>query len=390
MIKKVLFCIGSRANYSSIKSVILEFSQDKNIEVQIILFSSSVLQRYGSLIDYVKKDGLKVNYVIYNQIEGENPLTMAKSTGLALIEMTSAFNQLNPDIVFTVGDRYETMATVLAASYMNIPLAHTMGGEVSGTIDESIRHAITKFSHIHFPASRDAYQRIIKLGEEKNNVHLVGCPRIDLVKNYLLTKNVLSFEKLNQVIFKNGVGKSFDLKKGFVLVSQHPVTTEYKKNKENILVTLNSIKKLNLNALVLWPNSDAGSDLVSQGIRIFREKNPNLNFFYIKNLEIIHYVNLMHKTKCLIGNSSSGIREGAYIGTPVVNLGTRQNHRERGKNVLDCNFNMNEVTKAIKKQISINKSFLKNDVYGNGNASKKIIKIIKSLKNIKIQKTITY
>ena len=227
--KKVLFSIGSRANYSSIKSVIIEFYKDKNTEVQLILFSSSVLQRYGSLIDYVKKDGLKINYVIYNQIEGENPLTMAKSTGLALIEMTSAFDLLKPDIVFTIGDRYETMATVLAASYMNIPLAHTMGGEVSGTIDESIRHAITKFAHIHFPASKEAYKRIIKLGEEEKNVHLVGCPRIDLIKNYLSKKNVLSFEKLNRVIFKNGVGNTFDLKKGFVLISQHPVTTEYKK-----------------------------------------------------------------------------------------------------------------------------------------------------------------
>lgn len=388
--KKVLFSIGSRANYSSIKSVIIEFYKDKNTEVQLILFSSSVLQRYGSLIDYVKKDGLKINYVIYNQIEGENPLTMAKSTGLALIEMTSAFDLLKPDIVFTIGDRYETMATVLAASYMNIPLAHTMGGEVSGTIDESIRHAITKFAHIHFPASKEAYKRIIKLGEEEKNVHLVGCPRIDLIKNYLSKKNVLSFEKLNRVIFKNGVGNTFDLKKGFVLISQHPVTTEYKKNKENILITLNSVKKLNLNAIVLWPNSDAGSDLVSRGIRIFREKNPDLNFFYIKNLEIVHYVNLMQKTRCLIGNSSSGIREGAYIGTPVVNLGTRQNDRERGKNVLDCNFNLHELTSAIKKQISINKSFLKNDVYGNGKASKKILKIIKGLKKIKIQKKITY
>ena len=212
------------------------------------------------------------------KLRGENPLTMAKSTGLALIEMTSAFDLLKPDIVFTIGDRYETMATVLAASYMNIPLAHTMGGEVSGTIDESIRHAITKFAHIHFPASKEAYKRIIKLGEEEKNVHLVGCPRIDLIKNYLSKKNVLSFEKLNRVIFKNGVGNTFDLKKGFVLISQHPVTTEYKKNKENILITLNSVKKLNLNAIVygqiLMPDP-----IWFQEVLEFLEKKPRFKFF---------------------------------------------------------------------------------------------------------------
>lgn len=165
--KKILFFIGSRANYSSIKSVMQEVKKKKLLKLQIILGASGLINKYGELEKSLKKDGFKIDKKIYFLIEGENPVTMAKSTGLGLIGIADALDELKPDLVFTVGDRFETMATTLATSYMNIPLAHTMGGEVSGTIDESIRHAITKFSHIHFPASKEAEKRIYMLGEEK-------------------------------------------------------------------------------------------------------------------------------------------------------------------------------------------------------------------------------
>ena len=188
----------------------------------------------------------KVNGKVNMLIEGETPTTMAQSTGVALINIPTIFESLKPDVVLTIGDRFETIATAISAAYMNIPLAHTMGGEVSGTIDESIRHAITKFAHIHFPASSDAYERIIRMGEDKENVHLVGCPRIDIVKE-ILENNILKKDLSNE-IFEQGVGERLDIEKPFLLISQNPVTTEYGHGKEQILNTLNAVKKINAQA----------------------------------------------------------------------------------------------------------------------------------------------
>jgi UDP-hydrolysing UDP-N-acetyl-D-glucosamine 2-epimerase len=161
--KKICVVLGSRANYSSIKSAMSAIQSHPGLELQLIVGASALLDRYGAVVNLVEKDGFKPNARVHMLIEGENPTTMAKSTGLGLLELPTIFEQLKPDIVLTVGDRFETMATTLAAAYMNLPIAHTMGGEVSGTIDESIRHAVTKFAHIHFPASQEARDRIIKI-----------------------------------------------------------------------------------------------------------------------------------------------------------------------------------------------------------------------------------
>src|SRR5579862_484260 len=187
--RKVCVVVGSRANYSSIKSAMRAIQAHPDLELQVIASASAVLDRYGSVVKLIEEDGFKAAAKVFMLVEGETPATMAKSTGLGLIELPTLFEQLQPDIVLTVGDRFETMATTLAAAYMNIPLAHTMGGEVSGTIDESIRHAVTKFAHLHFPACSDARERILKLGERPEDIHLVGCPRIDLVAEILKAKN---------------------------------------------------------------------------------------------------------------------------------------------------------------------------------------------------------
>ena len=190
--KKICVFVGSRANYSSIKSVLYAIQESKMLELQLIVGASALLDKYGSVINLMIKDGFEISAKVYMLIDGETPATMAKSTGLGLLELPNIFEKLKPSLVLTVGDRFETMATTLAAAYMNIPIAHTMGGEVSGSIDESIRHAITKFSHIHFPACKDAHDRIIKLGEVPENVHLVGCPRIDLVDEILKNPQLIS------------------------------------------------------------------------------------------------------------------------------------------------------------------------------------------------------
>ena len=158
--KKICFVLGSRANYSSIKTVMTEFQKNLNFNIQIILFNSSILDRYGDISELLKKDKFLINDKIYTLVEGEKPLTMAKSTGLGLIEISTCLDRISPDLVFVVGDRFETMATAISSTYMNIPLAHTMGGEVTGTIDESIRHALTKLSHLHFVATKNSKIRV--------------------------------------------------------------------------------------------------------------------------------------------------------------------------------------------------------------------------------------
>ena len=381
--RKICVVIGSRANYSSIKSAMLAIDQHPNLELQLVLGASALLDRYGSVSELIKSDGFKVNEEVYMLLEGETPTTMAKSTGIGLIELPTVFERLQPDVVLTVGDRFETMSTTLAASYMNIAVAHTMGGEVTGTIDESIRHAVTKFAHIHFPASIDARDRIVKLGEKKRDVHLVGCPRIDLVSEILCNAN-----SNTGISMDDGIGDVVDTGQPFILVSQHPVTTEYGTGESQIVETLDAVREAGYPAIVLWPNSDAGSDDISRGIRKYRERGLADNMHFFKNLPIRDYILLMSKAICLVGNSSSGIREGAYIGTPVVNIGSRQTMRERAENVIDVDHNKMEILKAIKDQIKHGK-YNQSLMYGDGKAGKRIANVLDTCEWT-IQKRIAY
>jgi UDP-hydrolysing UDP-N-acetyl-D-glucosamine 2-epimerase len=383
-LKKICIVIGSRANYSSIKSAMRAIQSHPLLELQLIVGASAILDRYGAVIHLIEEDGFTASARVHMLIEGETPATMAKSTGLGLMELPTIFEQMKPDVVLTVGDRFETMATTLAAAYMNIPVAHTMGGEVSGTIDESIRHAVTKFAHIHFPACEGARERIIRLGELPEHVHMVGCPRIDLVADILDAPEI----SLESALFDKGVGGGLNFDQPFVLVSQHPVTTEYGAGEAQITMTLEAIRALDLPAIVLWPNADAGSDDIARGIRKWRERKLDRHMHFFKNLPIETYVRLMRKTACLVGNSSSGIREGAYIGTPVVNIGTRQTARDRGSNVLDVPYDKVEIKAAITRQVS-NGPYAMAPIYGDGRAGRRIADIL-STEVVDVQKHITY
>lgn len=382
--RKVCVVIGSRANYSSIKSAMRAIAAHPALELQVVVGASALLDRYGAVVSLIEKDGFKPAARVHMLIEGETPATMAKSTGLGLLELPTVFDALAPDIVLTVGDRFETMATTLAAAYMNIPIAHTMGGEVSGTIDESIRHAVTKFAHVHFPASREARERIIKLGERPEDVHLVGCPRIDLVAGILGSNDA----GVDGHLFDTGVGERLDLGKPFVLVSQHPVTTEYGEGERQIATTLAAVREVGLPAVVLWPNADAGSDDVARGIRKWRERKLDRDMHFFKNLPVASYVRLMQRAACLVGNSSSGIREGAYIGTPVVNIGSRQDMRERGRNVLDAPHEAAAIAEAMRRQIARG-PYAMEPIYGDGKAGERIAEIL-SVCRPAVQKRITY
>lgn len=383
---KICIVINNRANYARIKSVIENLKKKKKVDLKIILGASAILEKFGKLEKTLSNDKIKIHHKINSIIEGETPLTMAKSTGLAVIEISSIFADLKPDIVVTIADRFETMATAVAASYMNIILAHTQGGEITGSIDESVRHAITKLSHIHFASSKIAYKNIIQLGEDKKNVFLTGCPSLDLAKKFP--------KKIDDNLLKkyNGVGKKFNLKEKYIVVMQHPVTTEYGDGFKQINETIKAVSKLNFPTIWLWPNVDAGSDEVSKGLRIYREKNIDSKIFFIKNFTAEDYLSVIYNCSCLIGNSSSAIREGGFLGVPAVNIGTRQTGREVGKNIINVDYDEKKILKAIDKQLRRNKKFASSKIYGDGNSGKYIASILSNLniKNVSIQKKLSF
>jgi UDP-hydrolysing UDP-N-acetyl-D-glucosamine 2-epimerase len=362
--------VGSRANYSSIKSAMRAIRAHPELQLQLVVGASALLDRYGTVLDLIETDGFEPDERVFMLIEGETPGTMAKSTGLGLLELPTAFERLEPDVVITVGDRFETMATALAATYMNIPLAHTMGGEVSGNIDESIRHAVTKFAHVHFPASQGAAERIIRMGEEPESVHMVGCPRMDLVAEVLAQDG----DGLSD-LFQFGVGGSFDLDRPFLLLSQHPVTTEYGDGERQITETLKAVQEIGLPAIVLWPNADAGAEHIARGIRKFREHEDDSRLHFFKNLPTDDYIKLMRKTACIVGNSSSAIREGSFIGMPAVNIGPRQEGRDRGSNVVDVGYDREQIAAALRAQVEHGR-YEHEPIYGEGKAGGKIAAIL--------------
>lgn len=359
--KKICVVVTARPSYSRIKTALRAIDAHPELELQLVIAASALLERYGTAINYIEKDGFKVAAKVFNILEGENLTAQAKTTGLGILELSSVFERLNPDAVVTVADRFETMATAIAASYMNIPLVHIQGGEVTGNIDEKVRHAITKLADLHLVASEDARNRVIKMGENPEKVINTGCPSIDIAKE-MISMSQLSFDPFQKY---GGVGSMIDIHDGYLVVMQHPVTTEYSDSKKHVLETLHAIHQLNIPTFWFWPNVDAGADGTSKGMRSFREKHNPQNIHFFKNMEPTDFLELLYHSKCLIGNSSVGVRECAYLGVPVVNIGSRQGGRERGQNIIDVDYNKDEINAAIHKQI-LHGRYDNDLIYGSG------------------------
>lgn len=367
--RKICIVVNSRANYGRIKSVLGSVQEHPDLELQLVVGASALLYRFGSAVEVMEADGFVPDATCHMVIEGDTPATMAKSTGLGIIELTSLFERLKPDIVLTVADRYETMATAIAASYMNICLAHTQGGEFTGSIDESVRHAITKMAHLHFP-SNDAAARVLRqMGEPEDTVFVTGCPAIDLAARLRQGELTNLFETYG------GTGAKLDWNTPFLVVLQHPVTTEYGQGAAQIEATIEAIRRVRMQTVWLWPNVDAGSDDISKSLRMFQSHNPDFPVHFYRNFGPDDYVRLIDRTACLVGNSSSGIREGAFLGVPVVNVGSRQSGRERGGNVLDVGHSADEIETAIRRQLAHGKHDC-DHVYGDGNAGQRIADIL--------------
>jgi UDP-hydrolysing UDP-N-acetyl-D-glucosamine 2-epimerase len=382
--KKIGIVITARPSYARVKTVLQAIDAHEKLELELYLTSSTLLDRYGSVVQVIEADGFVAKEKIFNVLEGDSPAVMAKTTGLAIIELASAFERNKPDVVITIADRYETLATSIAASYQNIPLAHIQGGEVTGNIDEKVRHANTKLADIHFVASTDAQERVMKLGENPAYVFNTGCPSIDIARE-ICDKPNLDFDP--QVKY-GGVGERISWKNGYIVVMQHAVTNENRDVVKQIQNTLDVIEKLKLPTFWFWPNVDMGSDGISKRIRAHREKNKNTNIHFFKNMDPRDFLRLIKNALVLVGNSSVGIRESSYLGVPVVNIGSRQKGRLKGENVIDCDYSRQGIADAISIQLK-HGNYGQQRIYGDGYAGEKIAKIL-STYTLRSDKRINY
>jgi UDP-hydrolysing UDP-N-acetyl-D-glucosamine 2-epimerase len=341
------------------------------LHLQVLAAGTMVLERFQQPVDIVKDDGFHVDGEIYIELEGSTPATMAKSVGFGVVEFASEFQRLKPDIVLLIGDRYEALAAAIAAAYMNICIAHIQGGEVSGSIDESTRHAITKFSQFHFPSTQRSAEYLIRMGENPETILAVGCPSSDIARG--LDRTLTS-----QVVDKTGSGATIDVCKPFLLVIFHPTTTEYGSERRQMEELLNALDTLRMQTILLWPNIDAGADHISKAIRVFRDQIDQTWLRVVTNLSPENYLKVLANACCAVGNSSSFVRDASYFGTPVVLVGARQDGREIDHHVTPVMASSGQIAAAIRAQVA-HGQYLPSALYGNGQVADRISEALASI-----------
>lgn len=386
MKKKVCVVVTARPSYSRIRSALFGLKKYDNVELQVVVAASAILDSYGKVVNQIRKDGFDVSAEVYNMISGENTISAAKTTGLGIVELANVFANIQPDYVVTIADRFETISTAIAASYMNIPLIHIQGGEVTGNIDEKVRHAITKLADVHLVSTEKARERVVKMGEDPSRVYVTGCPSIDIAENVRKNYENLKFDPVKKY---NGVGNLREDREKYVVVMQHPVTTSISAAREQVRSVLEAVEQIDRQIYWFWPNVDAGSDGVSKEIRIHRETGKAKNIHFFKNMSPDDFLVLLMGADCIIGNSSVAIRECSYLGVSAINIGDRQIGRERGHNVIDCDYDTQAILDAYKKILERGK-IEGEPLYGNGNAGEEIARVIASLENITINKILQY
>lgn len=379
--KKICAVLVDRANYGRMYPVMKAIQSDLDFELQTLCAGTMLLERFGQAERVVAADGFQIDGRVYLEVEGSVPVTMAKSIGLGIIEFSTEFQRLNPDVVLIIGDRYEALAATIAAAYMNLPVAHIQGGEISGSIDESARHAITKFAHLHLTSTERSASYIRQMGEHPDYVFNVGCPSGDYIIPMDADLSSDMFQKL-------GVGGNIDVNSPFFLVIFHPITTDLENQREQAVQLINALHEIQHPTIWIWPNVDAGSNHISKALRVYREHNNASWLYLIKNLDPITYQRTLKRAVCAIGNSSSFVRDSTFSGTPVVLVGNRQVGREHGENLISCPPISADIVHAIRKQTKLGRRPPSN-LYGDGNASQKIIKALKSFKPYE-QKVLRY
>lgn len=381
--KKVSVLTGTRAEYGLLKPVMDEIKKHPNLDLKIIVTGMHLSEEFGKTIDEIKNDGFEITKEIEMIPKDDSSYSMAKSIGEGIMGISDAFDDLEPDVLIVLGDRTEALAATVAAAYMNVVIAHIHGGDKSKAgLDESARHAITKFAHIHFPASKKSAKRIRKMGEEKWRINTVGAPGLDTALNA-------------DLLDKDEVENKFkiDLKEPLLLVVQHSVSTQPEKAEDQIEETLKAIKELSYQTIIIYPNADAG------GRKIIKKIKEYEKFSFIRtyeNLSHKEYLSLLDYGDVLVGNSSSGIIESPSFNLPVVNIGIRQDGRECAENIIDVNHDKEKIKESIKRCL-FDEEFKKKvnnckNPYGEGEASKKIVNILDkiSIDDKLLQKSITY
>lgn len=382
--RKIAVVTGSRAEYGILYPVLKAIEAKPELELSLVVTGMHLSREFGYTVKEIQNDGFKVDAKVDMLLSSDTPEAMAKSVGLGIIGMAQAWEQFKPYIILVLGDRVEPLAAAISGAYMNIPVAHTHGGDSPrGGLDEYARHAITKFAHIHFPATKTSAERIIKMGEDKWRVHMVGSPALDSILN----EPSISAEVLAK---KFGIDSS----KPLILLVQHPLTTEVENAAGQMRETLRAIIEVGYPAIVVYPNSDAGGRRMIEVIKEYEKKYPFIKA--LKSLPRREYLGLMKVASVLVGNSSSGIIDAPSLGLPAVNIGTRQEGRERGRNVIDVGHSKQEIIEAIKKALT-DKEFLDEvkrceNPYGDGKASQRIAEILSSIEIVPqlLQKKITY
>ena len=380
MKRKILLVTERRADYTKLRPILEQISKSEKLDYFLIVTGSHILKEYGKTIDEIKKDGFKITTVfpMFKKTKKDNGAEMTRSFGRAISNLSDIIEKIKPDIILTGFDIAANFAAAIIGAHMNIVVAHLEGGEVTGTIDESIRHATTKFSHIHFVTNSEAAKRIIKMGENPKLVFVVGNPSLDSIKNI----KKISKEKLEKKF-------ELDFSKPYVIILQHTVTSEIETVDKNIKKTIDAIKESGIQSILIYGNADAGSRKISKII-----KNSKIKQF--SALSFDEYMNLLKNSAALIGNSSSGIMEAPYLRVPSINIGSRQSGRLRSSSVINVEYDKNKIKNAVKKAINDKKFLAKikntKNLYGNGNASKNIVSILEKidLKKIPIQKKMEY
>ena len=370
--RKVCVVLIDRANYGRLKPVMRAISDHPDLELQVLASGTMVLERFDQPVRVVRADGFSIDGEIYIELEGSTPATMAKSVGIGVVEFASEYQRLRPDVVLLIGDRYEAMAAAVAAAYMNLCVVHLQGGEVSGSIDESTRHAITKFAHFHFPSTKRSAEYVTRMGERPETILGVGCPSSDIART-------LDRRLDPAVVNSRGSGAAIDVDRPYLLVIFHPTTTEYGGELRQMEELLAALETLAAPTVLLWPNIDAGSDQVGKAIRVFRERLRPEWLRTVVNLPPEEYLKVLANAACAVGNSSSFVRDASYFGTPVVLVGNRQEGREVAEHVRAAPPEAAAVARAILAQLR-HGAYAPSTLYGDGRVSERIARSLAGLR----------
>lgn len=388
MPRKIAVVVTARPSYARVKTVLQAIQDHPDLELQLIVAASALLERYGNVAEVMRTDGFEPMMEVHMVVEGETPLTSTKTVGLGIVEMSNVFHYLKPDAVISVADRYETITTAISSAYMNIPVAHIQGGEVTGSIDEKVRHAVTKLCDLHFVSNKNAATRVIKMGERHDRVHITGCPSIDLAAWVLRKDNDPQLKASLEHHVRRGVGEPIDPNSDYIVCMQHPVTYEWTDAAGQVRETLQAVYESGLPCYWFWPNVDAGSDLTSKGIRVFREQNNVKNIHFLKNMPPETFLYMLANSRCMVGNSSTGIRETSFLGVPTVNIGSRQLGRDCGQNVIHVDHSQREIGEALERQLA-NGRYESDPVYGDGSAGPRIAQLL-AVEELTTEKKLAY